>query len=98
MRITKTLAALLVGFGMTMSALAADVVVRIRPPRAVVERRAVRPDRDAVWVSGYHNWDGSRHVWVPGRWDRPPRRGARWENHRWVKRNGGWVLVEGRWR
>ena len=23
---------------------------------------------------------------------------ARWEAHRWVRRNGGWVLVEGHWR
>ena len=99
MKITKTLAALLIGAGMTVSAaLAEDVVVRVAPPRAVVEHRSVRPDRDSVWIAGYHNWDGNRHVWVPGRWDRPPRPHARWESHRWVHRNGGWVLVEGRWR
>jgi len=99
MKLSKTLAALVIGAGMTVSgALGADVVVRVGPPRAVVERRGPAPGRGYVWVNGYHNWDGNRHVWVPGRWERPPRAHARWEGHRWVRRNGGWVLVEGRWR
>ena len=32
----------------------AQVVVKIAPPRAVVERRGVAPSRQHVWVSGYH--------------------------------------------
>jgi len=78
--------------------LAAEVVVRVAPPRAVVEHRGTAPGRDYVWVSGYHNWNGTSHVWVPGHWEQPPHAHARWEAHHWVKRNGGWVLVEGRWR
>ena len=35
---------------------------------------------------------------VPGRWERPPRPGARWVAHRWVHRHGEWVLIEGHWR
>jgi hypothetical protein len=50
------------------------------------------------WIAGYHRWDGARYVWVPGRWDRPPHPHAHWVAHRWVHRNGGWVLVEGHWR
>ena len=38
------------------------------------------------------------YVWAPGRWERPPRVHAVWVRHRWVHRNGGWVLVEGHWR
>ncbi len=99
MKFTKTLAALVLGVGMTMSAaMAADVIVRVSPPRAVVERRPARPYRESVWVPGYHAWDGSRHHWVAGRWERPPQPRQRWEAHHWVKRNGGWVLVDGRWR
>jgi hypothetical protein len=24
-------------------------------------------------LPGYHNWDGHAYVWVPGRWEVPPR-------------------------
>ncbi|HUQ95394.1 MAG TPA: YXWGXW repeat-containing protein [Bryobacteraceae bacterium] len=89
--------ALLFGF-LATSTLLADVVVRVGPPRNVVERRGRAPGRDYVWISGYHNWDGHRHVWVPGRWDRAPRMRAKWVPHRWVRRNHGWVFVEGHWR
>jgi hypothetical protein len=76
----------------------AQIVVRVRPPEPIHEHYGPPPHEGYVWVSGYHNWDGNRYVWVPGRWDRPPHPHARWEGHHWVRRNGGWVLVEGHWR
>jgi len=93
---------LLIGsaFGLLLSAgtMCAEVVVRIGPPAPVVETRIVRPGPNYVWLKGYHRWDGNAYVWVPGRWEVPPRPGARWVEHRWVRRHGGWVFVEGRWR
>ena len=89
---------LLLGASLTISAAAADVVVRIAPPRPVVERRVVAPGRGYVWVSGFHRWDGREYVWVPGRWELPPRQRAHWVPGRWVHRHGGWVFVEGHWR
>ena len=77
---------------------AAQVVVRVAPPRAIVETRGPAPSRDHVWVSGYHRWDGHAYGWTPGRWEMPPRPHARWVGHHYVRRNGGYVLVEGRWR
>jgi len=88
------LAALLAVF-LVPAAAHAQVVVRIGP---IVETRGPAPGRDFVWISGYHNWDGNRYVWTPGRWERPPHRHAVWVAHRWVHRHGGWVLVEGHWR
>lgn len=76
----------------------AQVVVRVGPPAPIVERRPVAPGRDYVWIEGYHRWDGARYVWVPGRWDRPPRPHAVWVAHRWVHRHDGWVLIEGHWK
>jgi hypothetical protein len=76
----------------------AEVVVRVRPPAAVVERRVVAPGPGYVWIAGYHRWDGAAYAWVPGRWELPPRRHARWVAHRWVHGHGGWTFVEGRWR
>jgi hypothetical protein len=75
-----------------------EVVVRVHPPREVIEKRVVAPGPGYVWIGGYHRWDGNAYIWVPGRWDRPPHEHAVWVRHRWVHRNGGWVLVEGHWR
>ncbi|MGA1997600.1 MAG: hypothetical protein ABSH45_17655 [Bryobacteraceae bacterium] len=76
----------------------AEVVVHIRPPRVVIERRLPPPGRDYVWISGYHRWDGNAYAWTPGMWQQPPRRHARWVAHRWTHRRDGWVLVDGHWR
>src|SRR5262249_41832838 len=81
-----------------LSVFAADVYVRIGPPRAPVERRPVAPGRGYVWTPGYHRWDGHAHAWVPGAWVRPPRPHAHWVPARWMHRRGGWVFVEGHWR
>ncbi len=94
----STLLGLTLAAGLALQVSAADIIVKIAPPHAVVERRPEAPGRDYVWITGYHRWDGNAYVWVPGRWERPPRAHARWVEHKWVKRNGGWVLVEGHWR
>jgi hypothetical protein len=95
--ILKRVIGLVFAGGLAFSALAADVVVRIAPPRVHVERRPPAPSRNHVWVSGYQRWDGNAYNWTPGRWEQPPRAHARWVAHRWVHRNGGYVLVEGHW-
>jgi len=77
---------------------AAEVVVQVAPPRAIVETRGTAPGPGYVWVSGYHRWDGKAYVWTAGRWEQPPRPHAHWVAHRWVHRHDGWVLVEGHWR
>jgi S1-C subfamily serine protease len=90
-----TLLAIAIGFG---SVQAQEVVVRVRPPREVVETRVAAPGPGYVWIGGYHQWNGNAYVWAPGRWEQPPRPHAVWVRHRWVHRHGGYVLVEGHWR
>jgi len=87
-------------FGLLLSAgtMLAEVIVRVGPPAPIVEVRPARPAPGHVWIAGYHRWDGNAYVWVPGRWEAPPRPRARWVAHRWVRRHGGWVFVEGHWR
>ena len=68
------------------------VVIRVAPPRAVVEGGVLRQSRNHVWIGGFQRWDGNRYVWAPGRWEQPPRRHAHWVAPRWVHRGGGWVL------
>jgi hypothetical protein len=83
---------------LAFSAAAADIVIRIAPPRLVMQKRDRPPGPGYQWVQGYQNWDGRAYQWVPGRWEQPPRPRARWVSHRWVHQRGGWVLVQGRWR
>jgi len=80
------------------SGLAAEVFVSIAPPRVIFERRGPAPGREYRWINGYHRWDGNAYRWEAGRWERPPRPNARWEQHRWEHRRGGYVFVEGHWR
>ena len=78
----------------------AQTVVRVPPPRPPTHARAIgRPPQPGfVWTAGYHRWNGRRYVWVPGRWVRPPRRGAVWVAPRWNRRGNGWTFRAGYWR
>jgi hypothetical protein len=96
--VLKRLIGLVFAGAMAFSAAAADVVVHVAPPRIVVESRGARPSPTHVWISGYHRWDGNAYVWTTGRWEQPPHPGNRWVAHRWVHRNGGYVMVDGHWR
>jgi hypothetical protein len=62
---TKRLIGLVFAGALVFSA-AAEVVVRIAPPHAVMERRAPSPGHDYVWTAGYHRWEGNAYVWTPG--------------------------------
>ena len=66
----------LIGFvfagALAFSALAAEIVVKVAPPKIVVENRGTRPSPRHVWIQGYHNWDGQKYVWTAGRWEVPP--------------------------
>ena len=94
----KRLIGLVFAGALTFGVAAAEIVVRIAPPRVLVEKRGPPPSRGHVWVQGYHNYNGNGYVWVPGRWEQPPRPRAHWVAHHWVKQRGGWVLVERHWR
>ena len=94
----KIAMAVLLGLALFPAASNAQVVIRIGPPPVVVERPGPPPERGFVWIRGYQRWDGGRYVWVPGHYERPPHPGARWVDHKYVHRNGGWVFQEGHWR
>ena len=66
--ISKRLIGLVFAGAMVFSAAAADVVVRIAPPRIVVEKRGPPPSRTHVWISGYQRWDGNAYGWAPVWW------------------------------
>ena len=74
------------------------VYVGVAPPPPQVEFVGVAPGPEFVWVRGYHRWDGSTYIWVPGSWQRPPRPHAVWRTGHWKHGRQGWYWVEGRWR
>lgn len=76
-----------------------DGVVVVAPPAPRIEvHRPFCPGAGFVWVDGYWAWHGGRHVWIGGRWDRPPHGRHHWVAPRWEHRRGGYIFVEGRWR
>jgi hypothetical protein len=96
--IKRTLLGLVFAGCMAISSPAADVVIHLAPPKVLVEKRGERPGPHHVWVSGYHRWDGKAYAWQGGRWEEPPAGHKRWVAHHYVRRDGGWVLVEGHWQ
>lgn len=75
----------------------ATVYAPMAPPAPYIEMQPALPFPGAIWISGYWNWSGQRHVWVPGRYERP-RPGYHWQPHRWDRSpRGGWDLRVGGW-
>ncbi len=85
---------------LTYAQIGGDIHIRIGPPPPRHEVIIERPDRDAVWIPGFHEYDpgGRVYVWRPGRWDHPPRRGAIWVAPRYRRRHGEYIYSPGRWR
>jgi YXWGXW repeat-containing protein len=94
----KTILTAIAGCLMAISAMGAEIIVKVAPPRAVIEERGAAPHAGYVYQRGYHRWDGNAHVWTPGVWVAPPRPHARWVDHRWEHRGNNYVFVEGHWR
>jgi hypothetical protein len=66
---------------------APGIAVAVGPPVYPVEGAIVAPGPGFVWVGGYYNWSiaTKSYAWIPGRWMRPPFRGARWYGPRWER-------------
>ena len=73
------------------------VYAPVAPPAPYYEVQPALPYPGAIWIGGYWNWSGHRHVWVPGRYERP-RPGYHYAPHRWSRSpRGGWYLQGGGW-
>jgi hypothetical protein len=63
------------------------------PPRVIV---APAPRRGYVWAPGYWNWQGRRHVWQEGHWERE-RRGYHYAAPEWRQDGDRYGLRRGHW-
>jgi YXWGXW repeat-containing protein len=68
------------------------------PPPIRVETYGPAPGPDFVWITGYWAYRSNAYVWVPGRWDRPPRGRRHWEDGRWEQHGDRYRWRDGRWR
>ncbi len=64
------------------------------PPSRVEAVPAAR--RGQIWVPGYWNARGNRHVWHRGHWERS-RVGYSYVQPNWVQRDDRWQFNRGRW-
>jgi hypothetical protein len=67
------------------------------PPPPQAEAQGPAPSPDQVWMPGFWQWNGARHVWSAGRWTPPPQPGMAWDAPRWENRSGRYAFIEGRW-
>jgi hypothetical protein len=67
------------------------------PPPLRHEVVAYRPSSAHVWVSGFWHWNGYDWTWIPGHWERPSYRGARWIAARYRSDAGRWIYEPGHW-
>lgn len=70
----------------------------VAPPPVRVEAVGVAPGPGFVWINGYWGFEGGRHVWIAGRWERPPRGRSAWVAGRWDRQGSRWAYRPGRWR
>lgn len=66
------------------------------PPPPQEEYIGAPPYPGAVYVNGYWAWEGNRHVWRRGYWDRG-RPGRVYYPNRWEQRGNRYVFRRGGW-
>jgi len=77
------------------AAAAASIYVDIAPPAPRYEA-VPAPRPGYVWIPGFWDWRGHRHVRTKGHWEHE-RAGYAWVPNRWEQRDGRWTLEHGRW-
>lgn len=75
-----------------------SVYIGTPPPPIRYEVAPPMPEPGFVWTRGYWAPVRGRYVWYPGRWSRPPYRGAAWREPRWEHEGRGWHYHDGGWR
>lgn len=75
----------------------ADVTLARLPPPPPRDEAVPAVRRGHLWTPGYWHWNGSRHIWVKGKYVRA-RDGYYWREPAWAQLDSGhWRLERGRW-
>jgi hypothetical protein len=74
------------------------IFIKEAPPPPRDETPPPPPSQSYTWIPGYWTVRDGEKMWVPGRYEMPPRTGATWIAPRWERRGEGYVFIEGYWR
>lgn len=100
-RILATAAAILLGSAafvptQALAQVGFNIVIGNAPPPPRYE--VVPPPRYGyVWAPGYWDWNGRRHQWMEGHWERA-RPGYTYQRPEWRQERDGWRLAHGGWQ
>jgi hypothetical protein len=83
---------------LALAACAGGYYVSMPPPPPRYGVIGVAPGPGYAWADGYWDWRGGAWGWNAGGWRRPPRAGAVWVPHRWVRNGRRYRMVRGYWR
>ncbi len=72
-----------------------SVVIGSAPPAQRFES-VPAPRAGYVWAPGFWNWNGHRHEWIAGHWERA-RDGYAWRPAEWRRNDRGYGLQQGGW-
>lgn len=102
MKLREFLSAALCGASLVVAAVPAVANARVSvyfnsapPPARYEVVPAAR--RGFVWVPGYWDGRGRRHVWTAGHWERA-RNGYNYVQPNWIERDNRWQLNRGGWQ
>ena len=70
----------------------------VPPPPALEEKRGLPPEPGQFWIAGFWGYEGGRHVWHAGHWEKVPRPKARYIEPRWDRKGSQYVFYAGRWK
>ena len=102
MKFRKTLLAVLIAASLggisapTHARTGGEIYLDSEPPPARHEA-APASRRGYIWVPGYWDHRGKKHVWRAGHWQRQ-RAGHHFIAPRWVQRDKRWFLERGHWK
>ena len=77
----------------------------VKVPTSKSEAKGPAPSADAIWRSGFWDFQGDRYsapragwVWIPGQWLTPPFRGASYDPAHWGWSDEWWSWIPGHWK
>jgi hypothetical protein len=62
-----------------------------------VVQAAPAPREGYIWAPGYCNWNGNKHVWTEGHWERS-RAGYEYDRPEWHQEGDKWRMKKGGWK
>jgi hypothetical protein len=70
----------------------------VPPPPLQADPYGMSPGAGYFWINGYWGYEGGRHVWHAGRWEKPPRANAHYVQAHWDRKGDQYAFREGHWK